>query len=116
MIVCDTHALIFDTLAPERLGPDAAKSIEESHRAGELTCADISLWEIAMLMEKGRLQVDASMEDFITAMITARDITGLPLTPAMATGNKPWPPPIGCRKETRPVVRSRARPSLAGQP
>ena len=84
MIVCDTHALIFDALAPDRLGPEAAKSIEKSHRAGELACADISLWEIAMLMEKGRLQVDASMEEFITAMITARNITVLPITPVIA--------------------------------
>lgn len=84
VIVCDTHALIFDALAPDRLGPEAAKSIEKSHRAGELACADISLWEIAMLMEKGRLQVDASMEEFITAMITARNITVLPITPAIA--------------------------------
>jgi len=84
VIVCDTHAMIFDALAPDRLGPDAAKSIEESHRSGELACADISLWEIAMLVEKGRLQVNASIEDFITAMITARDITVLPITPAIA--------------------------------
>ena len=84
MIVCDTHALVFDALAPKLLGSEAARVIENSHRSGDLACADISLWEIAMLMEKGRLQVDASAEDFLVAMIAARRLNILPVTPAIA--------------------------------
>ena len=37
-----------------------------------------------MLMEKGRLQVDAFTEDFLTAMIAARRLNVLPVTPAIA--------------------------------
>lgn len=84
MIVCDTHTLIFDALAPERLGEGAAKSIEAAHQAGEMACADITLWEIGMLMEKGRLQINASIEAFTTAMLTSRNITVLPITPVIA--------------------------------
>lgn len=51
MIVCDTHALVFDALAPKLLGSEAARVIEKSHRTGDLACADISLWKIAMLMD-----------------------------------------------------------------
>ncbi len=82
--MCDTHSLVFDALAPDRLGPEAEKAIENSHRAGDLACADISLWEIAMLIEKGRLEVEASIEDFLTAMIAARRLNVLPITPAIA--------------------------------
>ena len=84
MIVCDTHALVFDALAPKLLGSEAARVIEKSHRSGDLACADISLWEIAMLMEKGRLEVDASTDNFLTAMISARRLNVLPVTPAIA--------------------------------
>ncbi len=84
MIVCDTHALVFDALAPEHLGSEAAQVIEKSHRSGDLACADISLWEIAMLIEKGRLKIEASIEDFLAAVIAARRLNVLPVTPAIA--------------------------------
>ena len=84
MIVCDTHALVFDALSPDLLGSESARAIEESHGTGDLACADISLWEIAMLIEKGRLEVDASIEDFLTAVIAARRLNVLPVTPAIA--------------------------------
>jgi PIN domain nuclease of toxin-antitoxin system len=84
MVVCDTHALIFDALDPKRLGANAAAAIEQAHRAGELACADISLWEIAMLMDKGRLWVDAPAEEFLTALVSARGLAVLSITPGIA--------------------------------
>ena len=84
MIVCDTHALVFDGLAPKLLGSEAARVIEKSHRTGDLACADISLWEIAMSMEKGRLAVDASSVDLLTAMIAARRLNVLSITSAIS--------------------------------
>ena len=84
MVVCDTHALVFDALAPTELGAKAARAIETACEAGELACADISLWEIAMLMEKGRLDVDATSADFLATLVAARRLTVLPITPAIA--------------------------------
>lgn len=84
MIVCDTHVLVFDALSPDLLGSEAVRAIEESHGTGDLACADISLWEIAMLIEKGRLEVDVSIEDFLTAVIAARRLNIIPVTPAIA--------------------------------
>ncbi len=95
MIVCDTHALVFDALSPDLLGPEAAQAIEESHGSGDLACADISLWEIAMLIEKGRLKVDASTEDFLTAVIAARRLNVLPVTPAIAALSASGRVPVG---------------------
>ena len=83
MIVCDTHPLIFNALATNPLGPEVMSVIEEFF-ADVLACADISLWKIAMPMEKGRSEGDASKGDFITAMITARDIMVLPIASAIA--------------------------------
>lgn len=84
MVVCDTHALVFDALAPKELSAKAARAIETAYKAGELACADISLWEIAMLMEKGRFDVDATSADFLAALVAARRLTVLPITPAIA--------------------------------
>lgn len=95
MIVCDTHALVFDALSPDLLGKQAARMIEESHRTGDLACADISLWEIAMLMEKGRLEVNASIEDFLSNVIAARHLNVLPVTPAIAAISASGSVPVG---------------------
>lgn len=54
MILLDTCALIFDALTPERLTDGARKALNCGEAAGTLACADISLWEIAMLASKGR--------------------------------------------------------------
>ena len=85
MIVCDTHALVFDALSPDLLGSEAARAIDEAQGPGDLACPDISLWEIAMLIDKGRLVVDASIEEFLTAVIAARRLSE-PLTRTALNG------------------------------
>ena len=84
MIVCDTHALVLDALDPKALGRQAAQAIEDSYRKGSLACADISLWEIAMLMGKGRLKVNLSPDDFLSAILASRGLQVLPITPLIA--------------------------------
>ncbi|MBI4082212.1 MAG: type II toxin-antitoxin system VapC family toxin [Candidatus Lambdaproteobacteria bacterium] len=84
MVVCDTHVLIYDALEPARLSRRAARSIDSAEKAQRLACADISLWEIAMLMAKGRLAVDAAPEELLQAILSARQVRVLPITPAIA--------------------------------
>jgi PIN domain nuclease of toxin-antitoxin system len=55
MILLDTCTLIFDALTPERLSDRARKALELGEAEASLACADITLWEIAMLVGKGRL-------------------------------------------------------------
>ena len=57
MIVLDTHVIIWDALKPELVSPAAKGAILKANERDELILCDISLWEIAMLMHKGRLDV-----------------------------------------------------------
>ena len=75
MIVLDTHALVFDALAPSSLSARARKAIETAFADRELACSDISLWEIAMLIAHGRLD---------PAMVAARHIRVLPISAEIA--------------------------------
>lgn len=84
MIICDTHALIFDALAPARLSARARRRLKEGESAGSLACADISLWEIAMLMSKRRLRVDEAPGIFIQTLLDSRGYRVLPITPMIA--------------------------------
>ncbi|CAB1083150.1 hypothetical protein D1AOALGA4SA_10731 [Olavius algarvensis Delta 1 endosymbiont] len=66
MIVADTHVIIWDALEPERLSPKAQKVIGEANERDGIIFCEISLWEIAMLMKKGRLSVDVNYQEFIS--------------------------------------------------
>ena len=57
VILLDTHALVFDALAPDTLSRRARQTIDEGDAAGNLACSDISLWEIAMLISKERIKI-----------------------------------------------------------
>ena len=85
MLILDTCALVIDSLAPARLGKQATAAIAKADVAGELACCDISLWEIAMLVSKGRLDPGTSAQEFIELVLSARKIEILQITPVIAT-------------------------------
>ena len=82
MILLDTCAVIWDALDPARLSTAAARAIEQND--GELMVCDISIWEIAMLMEKGRLQVAAPPAEFIRLALQSRNYAVQEITPEIA--------------------------------
>lgn len=84
MLILDTCALIFDSLDPERLSKKAAAAIASADAAGRLACCDISLWEIAMLVAKGRLDPGTNAQEFIQLILAARKIVVIPITPEIA--------------------------------
>ena len=80
MIVLDTHVMIYDALAPERMSSRARKAVNSGYKDESLACADISLWEIAMLIARGRVDPLIDAREFIETMIAARCIRVLPIT------------------------------------
>lgn len=84
MLILDTCALVFDALDPVRLSKKATAAIAQADDAGTLACCDISLWEIAMLVSKGRLDPGTNAQEFIQLVLSARKIEVLPITPAIA--------------------------------
>lgn len=84
MIVCDTHVLLFDALQPERLSAAALQALDAGEAGRELACADITLWEVAMLLHKRRLIVQAEPVSFINRLLAARRVQVLPITPGIA--------------------------------
>ncbi len=84
MIVLDTHALIYDALTPARLSARARKAIALAFTDRELACSDISLWEIAMLIARKRLNPVMDARQFLNDMIAARHVRVLPITAEIA--------------------------------
>jgi PIN domain nuclease of toxin-antitoxin system len=84
VIVLDTHVLIWHALAPQRLSTQATALLGQGKQENRLYCSDITLWEIAMLMSKKRLEVETDAVSFIETAIAALVIQVLPVTPQIA--------------------------------
>jgi len=84
--VCDTHVLLFSALEPERLSSEAARVLAEGAEVGQLVCADISLWEIAMLHSRGRLQAppEVGLVELVSDILASLQMQVLPITPRIA--------------------------------
>jgi len=85
MILLDTCALIFDALTPERLSRHAKKVIDDGEPAKMLFCCNISLWEVAMYVQKKRLELNTDTKNFLQLMLNARHIQVLPINVEIAS-------------------------------
>ena len=84
MIIADTHIIIWHALKPDKLSKKARTSMDEANRTDGIICSDISLWEIAMLMHKGRLIVDVGYMEFIDLVLTSNQYSVKAITPEIA--------------------------------
>ena len=84
MIILDTCVIVYDALDPDKLSKRASEKLRDGLLAGLLACSDISLWEIAMLINKGRLKPDADPLIFIRKSLAANRMKVLPITPEIA--------------------------------
>ena len=84
MILLDTCAIIWDALAPEKLSEDARAAIKQADAHDALAIADISLWEVSMLIKKGRLEVPGTGANLLTLFLQSRSISVKPISPEIA--------------------------------
>ena len=73
MIVVDTHVIIWDALKPDMLSENAKKTIALANREDGIIFCEISLWEIAMLIKKGRIRIDSGYKKFITLLLESNN-------------------------------------------
>jgi len=59
MILLDTHVLVWSSLEPSRIGPQASAAMQEGWSANSMAVSAISFWEVAMLVERGRLRLNS---------------------------------------------------------
>ncbi|MBU1163747.1 MAG: type II toxin-antitoxin system VapC family toxin [Proteobacteria bacterium] len=84
MIVVDTHIIIWNALKPEMLSEKAEKAISAANNSDGIIFCEISLWEIAMLMHKGRLSIDIEYLEFIKLILESNEYVFLGITPEIA--------------------------------
>ena len=83
MIVMDTCTIIWDALSPKYLSRKAKSAINKHEQSGLIFC-DISAWEIAMMIKKGKLQVEETPANLIKAILDSRNYIYKKITPEIA--------------------------------
>ena len=84
MILLDTCAIIWDALEPGKISHKAKAAIEQADQYNSLIISDISIWEIAMLMKKGRIQVDTTPAHFLNLFLRSRNVAVQSISPEIA--------------------------------
>lgn len=92
MILLDTHVVVFLALEPERLSKAAARAIGQAEAKDGIAIASITLWEIAMLMDRGTVIVPGSTEAFLRGLCDRPGLAVLDLSPEVASLSTQYPP------------------------
>jgi PIN domain nuclease of toxin-antitoxin system len=81
VIVLDTHAWLWWAAEPVKLSRAAQDTIDHAERIG---IATISCWEVAMLVEAGRIELDRPAGAWIEQALADARTQSLPLTSTVA--------------------------------
>ena len=84
MILLDTHAWVWWVSNPELLSRDARKSADDAAARQQLFVSTISSWEVAVLVEKGRLALALDVRDWIARCEALPFLSFVPLSNAIA--------------------------------
>ncbi len=88
MIVLDTHALVWWVSAPARIPARARRLIDRAAGTGEpIAVSSISIWEVAMLVERGRLVLRVPLDAWIANVESVPFLQFIPVDNRIAAGS-----------------------------
>ena len=84
VIVLDTHAWVWWLSNPENLSKKARDRIEKSRKNNTINVSSISVWEVAMLVEKGRLKLTMDVMEWVAKSEALPFIHFIPVSNSIA--------------------------------
>jgi PIN domain nuclease of toxin-antitoxin system len=94
MVTADTHIIIWNALKPDLLSSKAREFIDRANGTDGISVCEISLWEIAMLMQKQRIDIDVSYLEFINLIKASNNLIMRGISPEIAELSTNLPPEI----------------------
>lgn len=77
----DTHIWLWWLLGDARLSSKTVDLLDEFPRENRPALSVISLWEVAMLVDLGRVQLDLPLKEFLKGACSPETVRLIPLTP-----------------------------------
>ena len=92
-LLLDTHVWIWVMEGAQReIGRRAREAVEAASASGRLLVSAISVWEVAMLGAKGRIQFSLELGEWIRKGLTAPGVHLVPISPPIAIDSARLPP------------------------
>ncbi len=88
----DTHAWVWWVDHDQRLGTRSLSALDALPEDDRPCISDISLWEVATLVERGRLRFSIPFEDWLEAATHRRSVRMVPIDAAIAAKITELPP------------------------
>lgn len=104
MIVLDTHVLVWWVSTPEKLSKKSRKVIEQELKKGEILISSISIWEIYLLVKKGRLQFTTSPDSWLEKVESIPGIRFVPVDNKIAAQSVNLPDPLHKDPANRMII------------
>ncbi len=82
VILLDTHVLVWTVADSRRLSRRAADAVRRAHREGGLAISAITLWELASLLARGRIQAYGTVDSSVRLLVEG--VTVKAITPEIA--------------------------------
>lgn len=80
----DTHAWVWWICGDSRLAPRERQALDNLPPSERPVLAEICLWEVAMLVERGRLELDMDLERWLALASAPATVELARVTPAVA--------------------------------
>lgn len=81
-LLLDTHVWVWALLQPDQIAGDTSAVLEDT--SNELWLSPVSVWELLMLVERGRVKLDRPPREWVSEALDAWPIRDAPLNRAVA--------------------------------
>lgn len=104
MIVLDTHAWVWWVSDPARLSPAAREAAGRAAEDGQLYVSTISVWEVGLLVQRGRLRLSLDVEDWVSYCEALPFLQFVPVNNAIAMKSVRLPGPLHSDPADRIII------------
>lgn len=94
MILLDTHSWIWFVSNPEKLSTAAKNAINRAVKKKTIFISSISVWEVALLVQKKRLSLSIDLDEWISKSESLPFFTFTPITNGIALRSVQLHPPL----------------------
>lgn len=82
----DTHIWVWSTLDPAKISPRIRRALEKT--SNERRLSPISVWELLLLVQKGRVVLDDDVEKWVARCLESSPVREAPLTAEVALATR----------------------------
>ena len=104
MIVLDTHVWVWFVSNPELLSKPAKKAINAAMAQKEIFISSISAWEVALLVDKKRLELTLDITDWIAKSEKLQFFQFIPVDNSVAVKSVNLPQPLHSDPADRIII------------